>query len=118
MRSARSAYEKPGSCAAGDTGGEEDRSRSCWVVTDVCLCEYTSHGHCGVIANGDVDNDQHAAAAGERTALSHVEAGADIVAPSDMMDGRVKVIRRDAGRTGLLSTYPFLSYSAKYASAF
>jgi len=86
------------------------------VVTDVCLCEYTSHGHCGVVANGYVDNDQTLPLLA-RTALSHVEAGADIVAPSDMMDGRVKAIRENLDEKGY-QHIPILSYAAKYASAF
>jgi porphobilinogen synthase len=86
------------------------------VVTDVCLCEYTSHGHCGVIVNGDVDNDQTLPLLA-KTALSHAEAGADIVAPSDMMDGRVKVIRETLDKAGY-QQIPILAYSAKYASAF
>jgi porphobilinogen synthase len=86
------------------------------VVTDVCLCEYTSHGHCGVIANGDVDNDQTLTLLA-RVALSHAEAGADIVAPSDMMDGRVKAIRGMLDTNGFHSV-PILSHAAKYASAF
>ncbi len=86
------------------------------VITDVCMCEYTSHGHCGVIKDGDVDNDetlQYLA----RMSLSHAEAGADIVAPSDMMDGRVGVIRDDLDRNGY-DNIGILSYAAKYASAF
>jgi len=86
------------------------------VVTDVCLCEYTSHGHCGVLRDGDVDNDATLELLG-RAALSHADAGADIVAPSDMMDGRVGAIRHtlDAhGHEGVA----ILSYAAKYASAF
>ncbi len=86
------------------------------VVTDVCLCEYTSHGHCGVVVNGYVDNDQTLPLLA-RTALSHVEAGADIVAPSDMMDGRVKAIREALDEKGQ-QHIPILSYAAKYASAF
>jgi len=86
------------------------------VVTDVCLCEYTSHGHCGIVANGYVDNDQTLPLLA-RTALSHVEAGADIVAPSDMMDGRVKAIREALDKEGF-QHIPILSYAAKYASAF
>ncbi len=86
------------------------------VITDVCLCEYTSHGHCGVIADGDVDNDQTLPLLA-RMARSHVEAGADIVAPSDMMDGRVKEIREALDETGF-QHIPILSYAAKYASAF
>jgi len=86
------------------------------VVTDVCLCEYTSHGHCGIIVNGYVDNDQTLPLLA-RTALSHAEAGADIVAPSDMMDGRVKAIRETLDEEGFQHTL-ILSYAAKYASAF
>ncbi len=86
------------------------------VVTDVCLCEYTSHGHCGVIVNDDVDNDQTLPLLA-KTALSHIEAGADIVAPSDMMDGRVKAIRETLDEKGW-QHIPILSYAAKYASAF
>ncbi|MBI4297017.1 MAG: porphobilinogen synthase [Chloroflexi bacterium] len=86
------------------------------VITDVCLCEYTSHGHCGVIVNGEVDNDKTLDLLA-KTALSHVQAGADIVAPSDMMDGRVAAIR-DILDEGGLSNIPIMAYSAKYASAF
>ncbi|MBA7667491.1 Delta-aminolevulinic acid dehydratase [subsurface metagenome] len=86
------------------------------VVTDVCLCEYTSHGHCGVVVNGYVDNDQTLSLLA-KTAVSHAEAGADIVAPSDMMDGRVKAIREALDEKGLQHT-PILAYAAKYASAF
>jgi porphobilinogen synthase len=86
------------------------------VVTDVCLCEYTSHGHCGVICDGYVDNDKTLPLLA-KMALSHVNAGADIVAPSDMMDGRVKAIR-DALDINGFETTPILAYSAKYASAF
>jgi porphobilinogen synthase len=82
------------------------------LLTDVCLCEYTSHGHCGVIgSDGDVDNDASLELIA-RTAVSHVEAGADVVCPSDMMDGRVGAIRE------LLPQTPIVAYSAKYASAF
>ncbi|MDK2821237.1 MAG: porphobilinogen synthase [Clostridia bacterium] len=86
------------------------------VITDVCLCEYTSHGHCGVIDNGQVLNDPTLELLA-KTALSHVEAGADIVAPSDMMDGRVAAIRKVLDDNGFSHT-PIMSYSAKYASAF
>jgi porphobilinogen synthase len=86
------------------------------LVTDVCLCEYTSHGHCGVIVDGEVHNDRSLELLA-RTALSHVEAGADVVAPSDMMDGRVRAIREALDDHQLEST-PILSYAAKYASAF
>jgi porphobilinogen synthase len=86
------------------------------VMTDVCLCEYTSHGHCGVIHNGSVQNDESLELLA-RMALSHVEAGADVVAPSDMMDGRVGAIRRVLDVQGFSST-PIMAYSAKYASGF
>ena len=86
------------------------------VITDVCLCEYTSHGHCGVIVNGEVDND-HTLPLLARMALSHVEAGADIVAPSDMMDGRVQMLRHALDENGY-QRIAILSYAAKYASAF
>ncbi|WP_069803168.1 porphobilinogen synthase [Thermogemmatispora onikobensis] len=86
------------------------------VVTDVCLCEYTSHGHCGVIAGGEVQNDPSLELLA-RMALSHVEAGADIVAPSDMMDGRVGAIRRLLDERGF-AQIPIMAYSAKYASGF
>ena len=86
------------------------------LATDVCLCEYTSHGHCGVIVDGEVANDRSLELLA-RTAVSHVEAGADVVAPSDMMDGRVAAIRAALDDDGFEST-PILAYSAKYASAF
>ena len=86
------------------------------VVTDVCLCEYTSHGHCGVVAEGDVDNDSTLDLLGH-IAASHAAAGADIIAPSDMMDGRVAAIRSALDGCGMQHT-PILSYAAKFASAF
>jgi len=86
------------------------------LITDVCLCEYTSHGHCGVIKHRDVDNDGTVKLLAE-SAVSHVRAGADMVAPSDMMDGRVAAIRGALDREGFPNT-PIMSYSAKYASAF
>jgi porphobilinogen synthase len=86
------------------------------VLTDVCLCEYTSHGHCGVVVDGEIHNDRSVELLA-RTALSHAEAGADIVAPSDMMDGRVAAIREALDDHGFEHT-PILAYSAKYASAF
>jgi porphobilinogen synthase len=86
------------------------------VITDVCLCEYTSHGHCGVVVDGYVDNDKTLELLA-KTALSHAEAGADMVAPSDMMDGRVKVIRQALDGNGFQNT-PVMAYAAKYASAF
>jgi porphobilinogen synthase len=86
------------------------------VATDVCLCQYTSHGHCGVVEDGRVKNDPSVDLLA-RVAVSHVEAGADLVAPSDMMDGRVAAIREALDEAGYLDT-PIMAYSAKYASAF
>ncbi len=86
------------------------------VVTDVCLCEYTSHGHCGVVENGEVQNDPTLALLA-KMAVSHAKAGAHVVAPSDMMDGRVGAIREALDEAGHASL-PILSYAAKYASAF
>ena len=86
------------------------------VMTDVCLCEYTSHGHCGIIVDGEVDNDSTLELLA-RTAVSHAQAGADVVAPSDMMDGRVAAIRAALDEAGLAHT-PIMAYAAKYASAF
>jgi porphobilinogen synthase len=86
------------------------------LMTDVCLCEYMSHGHCGVLVDGEVHNDQSLELLA-RSAVSHVEAGADVVAPSDMMDGRVHAIR-EALDERTFETTPILAYSAKYASAF
>jgi porphobilinogen synthase len=89
----------------------ELRGRDLVLITDVCLCEYTSHGHCGVLDGNEIDNDATLALLA-RTAASHVDAGADVVAPSDMMDGRVGAIREE------LPSTPIIAYSAKYASAF
>jgi porphobilinogen synthase len=86
------------------------------VITDVCLCEYTDHGHCGVVEGGDVANDPTVALL-VREAVSHARAGADVVAPSDMMDGRVGAIREGLDDAGLTHV-PILSYAAKFASAF
>ncbi len=86
------------------------------VVTDVCLCEYTSHGHCGVVDGGEVQNDPTLALLA-KMAVSHAKAGAHVVAPSDMMDGRVGAIRKALDENGYASL-PILSYAAKYASAF
>lgn len=86
------------------------------VITDVCMCEYTTHGHCGIIKDGDVDNDATLDLLAQE-ALSHAEAGADMVAPSDMMDGRVKSIRSILDTSGF-PDIPIMSYAAKYASAF
>jgi porphobilinogen synthase len=86
------------------------------VMTDVCLCEYTSHGHCGIVENGQVLNDPTLDLLAQ-TAISHANAGADVIAPSDMMDGRVATIRRGLDATGH-GQVPILSYAAKYASGF
>ncbi len=86
------------------------------VITDVCLCEYTSHGHCGVIENGYVHNDKTLELLAKQ-ALTHAEAGADIVAPSDMMDGRISRIRQILDENGF-TEIPIMAYSAKFASAF
>jgi porphobilinogen synthase len=86
------------------------------VITDVCLCQYTSHGHCGLVEDGRVKNDPSVELL-TRVALSHMESGADIVAPSDMMDGRVGAIREALDEAGYTET-PIMAYSAKYASAF
>ena len=86
------------------------------VITDVCLCEYTDHGHCGILRGETVENDATAEVLAKE-ALSHVRAGADMVAPSDMMDGRVGVIRRALDAAGFENT-PIMAYSAKYASGF
>ncbi len=86
------------------------------VITDVCLCEYTDHGHCGVIKNGDVDNDSTLELL-VKESLSHARAGADIIAPSDMMDGRVGAIRKALDQNGF-EQIPIMAYAAKYASGF
>jgi porphobilinogen synthase len=86
------------------------------VITDVCLCEYTSHGHCGILEGETVNNDATLELL-QRVAVSHAQAGADVVAPSDMMDGRVGAIRSALDQAGLEHT-PILSYAAKYASAY
>jgi porphobilinogen synthase len=86
------------------------------VITDVCLCEYMSHGHCGIVSHGKILNDPTLKILAQ-TALSHAEAGADIVAPSDMMDGRVRTIRDALDKNGFSET-PIMSYAAKFASAF
>jgi porphobilinogen synthase len=91
-------------------------TRDLLVITDVCLCEYTSHGHCGLVHNDEIRNDASVDLLA-KTALSHVKAGADVVAPSDMMDGRVGAIRAMLERSGHKDV-PILSYAVKYASAF
>ena len=87
-----------------------------YVITDVCMCEYTSHGHCGMLCGCEVDNDKSLELL-SKTALSHIQAGADMVAPSDMMDGRVRAIRTMLDANGY-ETAPIMSYAVKYASAF
>jgi porphobilinogen synthase len=96
--------------------GLRERYPDLVLVTDVCLCEYTSHGHCGVIENGEVANDATVELLA-RTAVTHAQAGADVVAPSDMMDGRVAALRAALDEAGFAET-PIVSYAAKYASAF
>ncbi|MDO8721654.1 MAG: porphobilinogen synthase [Syntrophales bacterium] len=94
----------------------KDRTPDILVITDVCLCEYTSHGHCGMMEKGDVDNDLTIEVLAE-TALSHAKAGADMVAPSAMMDGQVGAIREVLDESGY-ETVPIMAYAAKYASCF
>jgi len=86
------------------------------IITDVCLCEYTDHGHCGIIQNNTIQNDPSLALLSQM-AISHVQAGADMVAPSDMMDGRVGIIRKLLDEHGFIET-PIMAYSSKYASSF
>lgn len=87
-----------------------------YCITDVCMCEYTSHGHCGILKGQYVDNDQTLDVL-SKTALSHVQAGADMVAPSDMMDGRVLALRKTLDENGFVTT-PIMSYAVKYASSY
>jgi len=87
-----------------------------YCITDVCMCEYTSHGHCGILSGDYVDNDKTLEVL-SKTALSHVIAGADMVAPSDMMDGRIGAIRKLLDKNGFINT-PIMAYSVKYSSAF
>ncbi|MEG0839531.1 MAG: porphobilinogen synthase [Hydrogenoanaerobacterium sp.] len=89
---------------------------SIYVITDVCMCEYTSHGHCGILRGQTVDNDKTLEVLA-KTALSHAEAGADMVAPSDMMDGRILAIRNTLDQNGF-TEMPIMSYAVKYSSAF
>ncbi len=94
----------------------KENTKNLYVITDVCMCEYTNHGHCGIIKNGDVDNDETLKYLGME-AVSHAKAGADMVAPSDMMDGRVAEIRESLDNNGF-TDIPIMSYSVKYSSAF
>ena len=91
-------------------------SSELYIITDVCMCEYTDHGHCGILNNHDVNNDKTLVYLGE-IALSHAKAGADMVAPSDMMDGRISYIRKVLDENGY-ENLPIMSYAAKYSSAF
>jgi porphobilinogen synthase len=118
-----SAKDESGSGAYDDEGvvqmavrALKDAHPELTVITDVCLCEYTSHGHCGFVREGEVDNDITVELLA-KTAISHAEAGADAVAPSDMMDGRVGTIRHQLDEEGHPGV-PIIAYSAKYASAF
>jgi len=115
--------DKVGSSAYDEHGVVQDAIKAIkdavpelYVITDVCMCEYTSHGHCGVIKNGEVLNDPTLELL-SKEAVSHTKAGADMVAPSDMMDGRVSAIREALDGEGY-ETIPIMSYAAKYASAF
>lgn len=115
--------DKIGSSAWDDNGvvqgaikAIKDKVPELFVITDVCMCEYTSHGHCGVIKGGDVQNDPTLELLAKE-AVSHAKAGADMVAPSDMMDGRVEAIRLALDEKGYPEV-PIMSYAAKYASAF
>jgi porphobilinogen synthase len=115
--------DEAGSSACDDAGPVQQAVRALKkecpalvIITDVCLCEYTSHGHCGVIRDGEVDNDATIELLA-REAVSHARAGADVIAPSDMMDGRVGVIRAALDGGGFKDT-PILSYAAKFAGAF
>lgn len=112
---ATSAYAKDGIVQRA-VKAVKDKVTDLVVITDVCLCEYTDHGHCGMVEKGVIDNDATLDLLA-RTALSHAEAGADMVAPSDMMDGRVGEIRDALDENGFQST-PIMSYAAKYCSAF
>ncbi len=109
------AYDEHGVVQAAITQIKKDYPEM-MVITDVCMCEYTSHGHCGIIKEGRVDNEETLPYIA-RIALSHAAAGADMVAPSDMMDGRVGAIRRALDENGFYEK-PILSYTAKYSSAF
>lgn len=96
--------------------GMKERFPEMYVITDVCMCEYTSHGHCGCLKGNYVDNDSTLDLL-VKTALSHVQAGADMVAPSDMMDGRIGALRTTLDNNGFVET-PIMSYAVKYASSF
>lgn len=110
------AYDEDAIVQSGIRKIKEEYGDDIYVVTDVCMCEYTDHGHCGILNDKEVDNDLTLPYLA-KIALSHVEAGADMVAPSDMMDGRIEKIRKSLDEAGY-SNIPIMSYAAKYASAF
>lgn len=110
------AYAQDGIVQRAVQKAREEFKNEMYLITDVCMCEYTSHGHCGVLCGHDVENDGTLDLLA-KTALSHVQAGADMVAPSDMMDGRVRAIREILDKNGQKET-PIMSYAVKYASAF
>lgn len=110
------AYAEDGIVQQGLRAIRQKYGKEVYLITDVCMCEYTSHGHCGILCGETVDNDKTLPYL-SRTALSHVQAGADMVAPSDMMDGRVAAIRQLLDENGFENT-PILSYAVKYASSF
>lgn len=108
------AYDEQGIVQKAVRAIKQRFGRDILVITDLCLCEYTSHGHCGVIIDGDVDNDETLKLLA-RSALAQAQAGADVIAPSDMMDGRVRAVRQILDGNGF-SHIPIMSYAAKYAS--
>lgn len=110
------AYAKDGIVQRAVEKARAEMKKEMYLITDVCMCEYTSHGHCGVLRGQEVENDGTLKLLA-KTALSHVQAGADMVAPSDMMDGRVLAIREILDKHGYKET-PIMSYAVKYASAF
>lgn len=110
------AYAEDGIVQRALRKAREEFKNELYLITDVCMCEYTSHGHCGVLCGHDVENDETLKLL-SKAALSHVEAGADMVAPSDMMDGRVRAIREMLDKNGH-KEIPIMSYAVKYASAF
>ena len=110
------AYDEDAIVQSGIRKIKEEYGDDIYVVTDVCMCEYTDHGHCGILNDKEVDNDLTLPYLA-KIALSHVEAGADMVAPSDMMDGRIEKIRKSLDEAGYTNV-PIMSYAAKYASAF
>lgn len=110
------AYAEDGIVQRALRKAREEFQNQMYLITDVCMCEYTSHGHCGLLRGREVENDATLELLA-KTALSHVQAGADMVAPSDMMDGRVRAIRRMLDQNHFKET-PIMSYAVKYASAF